>query len=97
MPASGRPWNRARAAFKAECAARNEKCWLCQNSKGPIDYTSPYDPKHPNPLLFTVDHMDPTSLGSDPMRVDRWRPAHSTCNTSRGNTTRGQYPVSRKW
>jgi hypothetical protein len=97
MPASGRPWNRERTRYKAECKARGAACWLCLGTKGPIDYDSAYDPSKRQPLLFTVDHSQPTSLGADPMRVDLWRPAHWTCNSSRGNTTRGQYPTSRQW
>jgi len=97
MPAKGRPWTRERHAFKAECKKANAQCWLCKNTKGPIDYVSKYDPKEPNPMLFTVDHMTPTSIGGDPMRRSLWAPAHATCNSSRGNTTRGQYPTSRQW
>ena len=98
MPANGRPWERERAKYKAECKARNAECWLCRNTKGPIDYISKFDPKTPNPLLFSVDHSVPTSTpGSDPMRKDQWRPSHLTCNSSRGNGTRGMFPTSRAW
>lgn len=92
MPAAGRPWQRERAAFKDECKRNNTPCWLCSGSKGPIDYTSTHEP-----LSFTVDHVQPTSLGADPMRKSQWRPAHMSCNSSRGNTTRGMFPTSRKW
>ena len=93
MPARGRPWDRERSAFKRECKRINAECWLCRGAKGPIQYDAP--PKHP--LSFTVDHVQPTSLGSDPMRKSGWKPAHFGCNSSRGNTTRGMFPTSRKW
>jgi 5-methylcytosine-specific restriction endonuclease McrA len=98
MPGAGRPWIRETAKFKAECKRLNAECWQCKNTKGPIDYDSPYDPINYKPLRFTVDHMDPTSRpGVDPMRRANWAPCHATCNSSRGNSTRGQYPTSRQW
>lgn len=71
MPARGRPWDRERAAFKAECQRINAECWLCRGSRGPINYTTSR-----TPLSFTVDHTVPTSLGGDPMRRALWKPAH---------------------
>lgn len=93
MPAKGRPWNRERTAFKDECRKRNTPCWLCQGKRGPIEYDAPPS----TPLSFSVDHVIPTSLGGDPMRREGWKPAHFGCNSSRGNTTRGQFPTSRRW
>jgi hypothetical protein len=93
----GSGYDRARAAFKAACAARNEPCWICHNQLGPIDYVTKYDPAKKQPLLFSLDHADPVSLGHDPMRTDRWRASHLRCNVSRGNTTRGMFPTTRKW
>jgi 5-methylcytosine-specific restriction endonuclease McrA len=97
MPAKGRPWIRESATYKAECKRIHAPCWLCLDSKGPIDYDAAYDADKYNPLRFTVDHKVPTSLGGDPMARSNWAPAHATCNSSRGNTTRGQYPTSRQW
>lgn len=97
MTKYGSDYDRARALFKQQHAATNTPCVHCNNSKGPIDYTSRYDPKHYKPLLFSLEHLDPTSLGADPMRQDRWRASHLICNVSRGNTTRGQFPTSRRW
>ena len=97
MPAKGRPWNRERAAFKAECAKQNAPCWICRNTKGPIDYQSKFDPEKPNPLLFSVDHTQPTSLGGDAVRRANFKPAHYGCNSSRGNGRRGEFPSTVKW
>lgn len=90
MPGKGRAWDRERTAYRARCQAANATCWLC---RGLIQY----DAEPRTPLSFSVDHVDPTSLGGDVMRQDLWRPAHYGCNSSRGNTTRGQYPTSRQW
>lgn len=76
MPARGRPWDRVRNAFKDECAARNDPCWICLNKKGPINYTDRFDPKRPNPLLFSADHVAATSLGGDALRRANLKPAH---------------------
>lgn len=92
MPAAGRPWRREHAAFKAECKRTNAECWLCRGSKGPIDYNT-----HRMPLSFSADHITPTSLGGHATRRANLKPAHYGCNSSRGNTTRGQFPTSRKW
>jgi len=90
MPARGHAWNEARARFKTECQKVNAPCWLCMQ---PIDYTA--EPR--TPASFSADHVTPTSLGGDPTRSSNLRPAHYGCNSSRGNTTRGQYPTSRQW
>lgn len=97
MPASGRPWQRERAAYKAECKRHNAPCWLCQGRRGPIDYSRNDGKTNRNPLAFTVDHVTPTSLGGDPMARSNWRPCHLVCNTSRGNGTRGEFPTMRQW
>jgi len=93
MPADGRPWRRVSAAFKVKCAAAGAPCWLCNGTKGPINYKA--DPL--DPLSFTVDHKTPTSLGGDPLKHSNLAAAHRLCNISRGNTTRGQFPTSRQW
>lgn len=72
MPARGRPWDRLAATFKAECAKANATCWLCQGSKGPIDYNA--EPRTPS--SFSIDHVTPTSLGGDPLRRANLKPAH---------------------
>lgn len=76
MPARGRPWDRVRDALKAECAARNDACWICLGKKGPINYTDRFNPKRPNPLLFSADHVAATSLGGDALRRANLKPAH---------------------
>jgi len=97
MPGSGRVWTRERDKFKAECKRTNAQCWLCKNTKGPIDYESKFDPKRYNPLMFSLDEEIPSSLGGNPLRTSKWRASHLVCNVSRGNTTRGQFPTSRQW
>jgi hypothetical protein len=76
MPAHGTPWDKVRAAFKAECKRDNLPCWICGGSKGPIDYTSPYKREGGQPLLFSADHVSPTSLGGDALRRANLKPAH---------------------
>jgi 5-methylcytosine-specific restriction endonuclease McrA len=93
MPARGDTWDRERKAFKDECKRANTPCWICRGSKGPIQY----DARPRTPQSFTVDHVTPTSLGGDPLRRANFKAAHYGCNSSRGNTTRGQFPTSRKW
>lgn len=97
MPGNGRPWARETKRYKAECRTLNAQCVICQGTKGPIDYDSPYDPNNYLPLRFTVEHLTPTSLGGNMMSRTNWAPAHATCNSSRGNTTRGLYPTQRAW
>lgn len=72
MPASGRPWARESAAFKAECERRSSPCWICHNSRGPIQY----DAEPRTPLSFSIDHVTPTSLGGDSLRRANLKPAH---------------------
>jgi len=93
----GKDYERERARFKAECAKTNAPCWICNNSKGPIDYTSPYRRGTQQPLLFNLDHAAPVSLGGESARPANFRASHYVCNVSRGNTTRGQFPTSRAW
>lgn len=97
MTKYGSAYERERARFKAAARQRGDQCYHCRNRKGPVDYDSKYDPKKYNPLLFSLEHLDPTSLGADSMDITRWRTAHLVCNVSRGNTSRGQFPTSRTW
>ena len=66
--------------FRTASEQTNEPCWLCGQ---PIDYTAP--PEHPD--AFELDHYHPVSthpqLMEDPAN---FRPAHSSCNRSRGDT-----------
>lgn len=93
MPGQGRPWRREAAAYKQECKQRNAPCWICHNTRGPIQYDAP--PRTPD--SFTIDHKTPTSLGGDMTRRSNWAPAHFSCNSSRGNASRGDYPTTRRW
>ncbi|WP_091078991.1 HNH endonuclease [Nonomuraea wenchangensis] len=71
---AGRPWRRARA----QVLAASNICWLCGR---PIDMDLP--PNHR--MSATVDHIDPISRGGDPLNIALLRPAHRSCNSSRGN------------
>ena len=93
MPGQGRPWRRMQAEFREACKKAKEPCWLCQGAKGPINYWA----KAGDPQSFTADHITPTSLGGDEVRLANLRAAHHGCNSSRGNTTRGMFPTSRQW
>lgn len=45
----------------------------------------------------TIDHLDPTSTAGPRLpTIDRVRPAHATCNSSRGNKPL-PIPPSRNW
>jgi len=90
LPGSGEAWTNLVARFKAECATRNDPCWLCRK---PIDYRLTGRDR----MAFSADHVRPTSLGGDVMRLSGLKPAHYGCNSRRGNTTRGEYPTSRQW
>lgn len=76
MTKYGSDYERERARFKAACAATNAPCWICNNDRGPIDYTSRYLRGTKQPLLFNLDHAVPTSLGGDALRRANFRPSH---------------------
>lgn len=66
-------------------------CWIC---KQPIDPT--LDWRHP--MAFTADHVQPLSQGGD--LYGETRPAHRSCNSSRGDgtrPTRQPLKTSRDW
>ena len=66
-------------------------CWICG---GDIDLELP----HTHADSFTADHVEPLALGGSP--VGELRPAHRSCNTRRGDTTRTPPPApptSRSW
>lgn len=93
MPGSGRPWRREAAAYRRECEARQAGCWICQGTRGPIQYDAP----DRSPFSFSIDHKTPTSRGGDMVRRSNFAPAHYSCNASRGNASRGDFPTSRRW
>lgn len=64
--------------FKNHCQQHQAPCWLCGH---PIHYTAP--PTHP--FSFETDHYHPRK--THPHLTLTWqnlRPAHKTCNRSRG-------------
>ncbi|HWB35949.1 MAG TPA: HNH endonuclease [Rugosimonospora sp.] len=71
----GRPWARKKQQV---LTAYGNTCWLCGQ---PIDLAL----HHTHRMSYTVDHIDPLSLGGDPLNLDLLRPAHRSCNSSRGN------------
>jgi 5-methylcytosine-specific restriction endonuclease McrA len=93
MPAQGRPWRTMQAKYREDCKQLKLPCWICNGDKGPINYWA----KAGEPSSFTADHVAPTSLGGDKVRLENLKPAHHGCNSSRGNTTRGMFPTSRQW
>lgn len=72
---SGRPWQRFQ---RLVLNTYGPTCHLCGK---PIDLDAPAR----TPQSFSVDHLDPLSLGGAPLDLDRARPAHYGCNSSRGN------------
>lgn len=83
---TGRPWRRAREHVK-----RTQRiCWLCGAA---IDLDLPAS----DPMSFTVDHVQPLSLGGAEVDVRNLRAAHRDCNTKRGNGLGKRLPASRSW
>lgn len=89
MPGKGAAWNANRKIHRDHARAVNEPCWIC---KRPIDWSAP--PR--SPRSYSADHYTPTSLGGGDA-LSNLRTACYGCNSARGNTTRGEYPTSRKW
>lgn len=87
---SGRPWRRTAATIRAQVRDNGAPCGLCGL---PIDLT--LDPRHP--MSFTVEHMDPLSLGGAPRDASRLCPAHRSCNSRRGNRPIATQRRSRAW
>lgn len=79
---STRAGNKAKAEFKAECKANDERCWICRQ---PIDYDAPWN-DWSNPSRFERDHRLPVSthpqLEDDPTN---WEASHAGCNNERKN------------
>lgn len=55
------------------------QCWLCDQ---PINIGL----RHPDPGSLSLDHAIPRSRGGSDW-IDNLRPAHLSCNLSRGNRT----------
>ncbi|KFU81003.1 HNH endonuclease [Amycolatopsis lurida] len=88
--ANGRPWRRVTAQLRELAAASGAACWLCGHR---IDLGLPARHK----MSFTADHIVPRSKGG-PDTLDNARPAHRTCNSSRGNRAHeAPMPTSRRW
>ncbi|MFJ8913417.1 HNH endonuclease signature motif containing protein [Amycolatopsis sp. NPDC102389] len=88
--ANGRPWRRVTAQLRELAAASGAACGLCGHR---IDLDLPAEHK----MSFTADHIVPRSKGGQDT-LDNARPAHRTCNSSRGNRAHeAPMPTSRRW
>lgn len=70
-------------------------CWICKTY---IDLTL----DRRLPMSYTVDHLDPVGAGGAWVpTIDRVRPAHRACNSSRGKDAKKKSPnvqrTSREW
>lgn len=64
--------------FKAACQEQGQPCWLCHQ---PIDYGAPPQTSD----AFEPDHVVPRSVAPElALDWDNLRPAHCSCNRSRG-------------
>lgn len=84
-------YQRARARYRAECAARNAPCWLCGR---PIDYRLRQRPGRPiDPGTWELDHKerwaDAPMLRLEPTN---FRPSHMRCNREREHTSNQAVP-----
>jgi len=80
---SRRAWRKLAKHRLAIASTNSEPCHLCG---GVIDYTLPAGAR----WSPTADHLDPPSLGHPWVpTLDRVAPAHHSCNSSRGNGTKG--------
>lgn len=74
----GHRWRQLRSRFKAQCAKRDDHCWICDQ---PIDYDAPAHA----PSSFEADHFKPVSTHPQlELIIGNLRPSHSSCNRSRG-------------
>jgi len=72
-------WRQIAADFKASCAARDARCWICKQA---IDYGAPGQ----TPEGFEADHYRPVQTHPDlAYMVGNLRPSHVSCNRSRGS------------
>lgn len=78
---AGHQWRKARARV-----LRNyDACWLCGEI---VDKAAPYrDPQTGlvNGNSASVDHVQPLTMGGDPLDPANLRLAHNRCNVSRGS------------
>lgn len=78
---AGKKWHKTATAYKAQCKARREPCWLCPPDGPPIEY----DAEPGADLGFELDHAVPVSQRPDLMWVESlFRASHRACNRSRG-------------
>lgn len=90
-PRNGRPYR----TLCAQQRALGLPCWLCGRDI-PYEITGPEAGKHRD--AFTLDHLDPLSLGGDLLDPANARSAHRRCNSARGNRlTTAQPRASRRW
>jgi 5-methylcytosine-specific restriction endonuclease McrA len=78
---NGRPYRRLCAWLRAQ----RLPCWICGHNIG-------YELDARHPLSFTLDHEQPLSKGGSLLDRANARPAHRSCNSSKGNSTTPQQP-----
>ena len=77
----GYRWRQTAARFRSRCAKASAPCWLCGQ---PIDYSAPPQ----TPAAFEADHYHPVATHPHlAYMTSNLRPAHSSCNRSRGSKT----------
>lgn len=75
----GYRWRQIAAQFKADCAKRSARCWLCSQL---IDYQA----KPQTPHAFEADHYRPVDTHPElAFMTSNLRPSHVSCNRSRGS------------
>lgn len=85
----GRPWRRLVALAKQ---VYPPVCWLCWK---PINLGLHYNHR----MAWTLDHTDALVHGGAPEDIGNVRPAHRSCNSSKGARvlTAAVPPPSRDW
>lgn len=91
----GSRWRTVRKMAFNRDAAKQAVCWICGR---PIDYTAPAG----SPMAWEPDHVKPVSMYPElEYDLSNIRPAHCSCNRSRGDGTGASETrlgkPSRKW
>ena len=81
-----------RAAYRTHAHTINQPCNICGQ---PIDYTL----THPNPQAWTLEHIQPYTLGGQLRDWANFASAHMVCQNRQGNqlARNKRNPSSRRW